>query len=210
MKKNYIKICKSKDDLQININDFPNKSKILIVTGLSGSGKSFCADQIAKEYGAIHFQIEWLIHTKHITEECAFILNTFFEKYPEIVELAKNKWNNCKNEDKNELLKEYINKFFIHFLEVKDPNKLYVVEGIQLFTLVDLDLIKDFPMLIKRTSSFKSLKNRLKRDLSKPKNKKVASKIKYFFKAILQSRLYQFKHRKKLNLFIRNIVSDNF
>lgn len=209
MRKNYIKIFKSQKDLQINIKDFPNKSKVLIVTGLSGSGKSYCADQIAKEYGATHFQIEWLIHTKHITEECSFILNSFFEKHPEIVELAKNKWNNCKNEDENDLLKEYINKFFIHFLEVKDPNKLYIVEGLQLFTLIDYKSIKDFPIIIKGTSSIDSLKNRLKRDLSKPKNKKLIPKIKYFFKALLQSRLYQFKHRKRLNSFIWNVFEDN-
>ena len=40
-------------------------------------------------------------------------------------------------------------------------------------------LIKDYPIIVKGTSSFKSLKQRLKRDLAKPKNKKFNFSFKF-------------------------------
>ncbi|MGN1200636.1 MAG: hypothetical protein ACI4R8_00020 [Candidatus Caccovivens sp.] len=198
-----INIWKNVEDIAINLDKFPNENNILLITGLSGSGKSFLAKQLEKKYNASSFQVEWLIHAKHIIPEHKHILDNFLNANPQIVELVEHKWNNCKTEDKNTLLKEYMNKFFEYFLSVKDPNKIYIVEGLQLFTLIDFDKIDNFPIIIKGTSSVNSLKNRLKRDLSKPKNSKFSAKIKYFFKVLSQSRLYQFKHRKKLNEFLR-------
>lgn len=198
-----IKRIKNSKDLYINYEKFPNKSKILLITGLSGSGKSTLAEELAKKYNATCFQVEWLIHAKHTTPECSYILDNFMKCYPEIIELVSNKWNNCKSEDKNQLLKKYINMFFQFFLKNKDENKLYIVEGLQLFTLIDFDILKNFPIIIKGTSSIQSLKNRLKRDLKRKKTLSRSARIKYFFKVIRQSRTYQFKHRKKLNKFIK-------
>ena len=169
------------------------------MTGLSGSGKSWLANELAKEYSATIFQPEWLIHSKHTSIECKPILENFLNLYPEIKPFVENKWNNEKIEDKNLLLKKYINLFLQYFLDGCNPNQLYIVEGFQLFTLIDFNLIKDYPILIKGTSSFKSLKNRINRDLKRHKNEKT----RYFFKILKQSQLYQFKHRKKLNSFIK-------
>ncbi len=199
-----VKLAKTVADFEHNLQDFGSKSNILIITGLSGSGKSYLSHQLATKYNAVIFQPEWLKHTKHITEECRYILDNFFEKHPNIVDLAKNKWNNSKTEDENELFKKYINLFLLHFFQVKDPNKLYIVEGLQLFTLIDFDSIKNYPIIIKGTSSFKSLKNRLKRDYQKRKNEKFCVKVKFFFRVLKESKLYQFNHRKKLNIFIKN------
>lgn len=197
-----IRRFKSKNDLEFNLKDFPNTKNILLITGLSGSGKSYLANQLKEKYNATSFQPEWLKHSKHITEECKYILDTFIEKYPHIKPYVENKWNNTKSEDENELFKEYINKFFLHFLEKKDPTKIYIVEGLQLFTLMDYEIIKDYPIIIKRTSSIRSLKNRIKRDYQKRKNETLKVKIKWFFRVLKESKLYQFKHRRKLNKFI--------
>ena len=110
-----VKLAKTVADFERNLQDFGTKSSILIVTGLSGSGKSFLSRDLAKEHNATIFQPEWLKHTKHITEECRYILDSFFEKHPDIVDLVKNKWNNAKNEDENDLFKKYINLFFYTF-----------------------------------------------------------------------------------------------
>ena len=203
-----VKLAKTVADFEHNVNDFATKSNILLVTGLSGSGKSYLSRQLAEKYNAVIFQPEWLKHTKHITDECRHILDSFFELHPDIVTLAKNKWNNAKSEDDNELFKKYINLFFLHFLQVKNPNKLYIVEGLQLFTLIEYNNIKDYPIIIKGTSSFKSLRNRLKRDYQKRKNEKLCVKIKFFFRVLKESKLYQFKHRKKLNKFINNYTTN--
>ena len=203
-----VKLAKTVADFEHNVKDFATKSNILLVTGLSGSGKSYLSRQLAEKYNAVIFQPEWLKHTKHITDECRHILDSFFELHPDIVTLAKNKWNNAKSEDDNELFKKYINLFFLHFLRVKNPNKLYIVEGLQLFTLIEYNNIKDYPIIIKGTSSFKSLRNRLKRDYQKRKNEKLCVKIKFFFRVLKESKLYQFKHRKKLNKFINNYTTN--
>ena len=131
-------------------------------------------------------------------------------KFPKIRDLVKNKWNNSKNEDDNELFKKYINLFLLHFLEVKEENKSYIIEGLQLFTLIDFDLLKDYPLIIKGTSSYNSLKNRLKRDYKKRKKEKFIIKAKFIFRVIKESFLYQLKHKKKLNKFIElKEKSDN-
>jgi len=199
-----IKLLKNTNNLTYNLEDYPSISNILLITGLSGSGKSYLAREMASKYDATIFQVEWLKHKKHISEECKYILDSFLDKYPEIIPYVDNKWNNSKNEDDNKLFKKYINLFLLHFMEVKDNNKNYIIEGLQLFTLLDFKLIKDYPLIIKGTSSYNSFKNRLKRDYQKRKKEKLLIKLKFFFRVIKESRLYQLKHRKKLNKFIIN------
>lgn len=199
-----IKLFKNINNLNYDLENYPSSSKILLITGLSGSGKSYLAREMASKYNATIFQVEWLKHKKHISEECKYILDSFLDKYPEIIPYVDSKWNNTKSEDDNELFAKYINLFFIHFLEIKDENKNYIIEGLQLFTLLDFEAIKDYPLIIKGTSSYNSFKNRLKRDYQKRKKEKLLVKIKFFFRVLKESRLYQLKHRKKLNKFIIN------
>ena len=204
-----IKRFKNIEDISYNGQLFPKESNILLITGLSGSGKSYLAKNLSNRFNAVVFQPEWLIHSKHIDEKFKNLLEKFLIKYPEIKELVKNKWNNEKIEDKNILLKKYINLFFDEFLATIDNDKLYIVEGLQLFTLIDFNKVKDFPIIIKGTSSINSLKNRLKRDI---KNKNFTSKFQRFkfkCKVVKQSRLYQFKHRKILNKFIKKLQTKN-
>lgn len=207
MKNKNVNIFISKSDLEANTFNFPNKSNILFVTGLSGSGKSHLANELAKKYSATIFQPEWLIHPKHIPMEFKAFFSNFQTKYPEIVPNMQNKWNGCKTEDENLLLKKYINLILQDFLQTADKSKIYIVEGLQLFTLIDFELIKEFPFIIKRTSSFKALKQRITRDI---KNKKgFSQKFKFVFRALRQSKLYQFKHRKILNKFILKLTKTN-
>lgn len=204
-----IKRFKNMNDLNYNIEKFPNESKILLITGLSGSGKSFLAKKLSAKYNATIFQVEWLKHKKYISEECKHILDTFIDKWPETISYINNKWNNSKNEDSNELFKKYINLFFIHFIENKDPNKTYIIEGLQLFTLLDFDLIKNYPLIIKGTSAYSSLKNRFKRDYQKRKKERFFIKLKFIFRVFKESFLYQGKHLKKLNKFIIKKEENN-
>jgi len=193
-----IRRFKSIKDITFNTNI---KSNITLVTGLSGSGKSFLSKEMAQNTNATIFQPEWLKHSKHVTEEFKPLLDSFI-KLHNIQDYVNTKWNNSRNEDENELFQKYINLFISYFLENIDKNKNYIIEGLQLFTLVDYELIKNYPITIKGTSSIKSLKNRLKRDYQKRKSEKLSVKIKFFIRVIKESKLYQFNHRKKLNKFI--------
>ena len=197
-----IKLFKSINDVYYKVNDFPDKSKILLISGLSGSGKSYLARDIAKKHSAIIFQVEWLKHSTHVSDDCKYILDSFLDKHPDIIPLVQNKWNDTKIEDKNELFKKYINLFLLHFLEVRDPSKNYIIEGLQLFTLIDFELIKNYPIIIKGTSSYNSFKNRFKRDYQKRKDKPFIVKLKFVFRVVKESFLYQLKHRKLLNKFL--------
>ena len=200
MKNLRINILKNNKDIQFNTN---NNSNILLVTGLSGSGKSYLSNKLAQQTGASIFQPEWLIHYKHVSAEFKPLLDKFIAKYSDIKPLVDCKWNNQKIEDNNELLKKYINLLLEYFLQNIDPNKKYIIEGLQLFTLIDFNLIKDYPIIIKGTSSVNSLKNRIKRDYQKRKTLSNWQKFKWFNKVLAQSRIYQFKHRKVLNIFIK-------
>ena len=179
------------------------KGNVFFVTGLSGSGKSYLSRELASKYSAKIFQPEWLIHYKHCDEEFKGFLDSFVDKY-NIRNYVDTKWSNVKDEDNNEELKKYINLLVKEFIDtIKDKEK-YIVEGLQLFTLIDFNIIKDYQIIIKGTSSINSLKNRIKRDYIKRKDYKFKDKIKWFIKVIKQSRVYQFRHRNKLNEFISN------
>ena len=197
--KNKVGIFKSVPDFR-----FEGKGNIVVVTGLSGSGKSYFSTNLAKETNASIFQPEWLIHYTHTADEHKPFLDAFIKKHG-IEEFVKNKWNNAKCEDKNQELKKYINLLVSEFLKNADPNKKYIIEGLQIFTIIDFELIKNYTIIVKGTSSFKCLSYRLKRDYQKRKKLNFFKKTKWFFKCLHQSRLYQFKHRKLLNNFINRI-----
>ena len=194
--KKRVRVFKNISDITFNkIN-----SNIFFVTGLSGSGKSYFAREYASNNNYEVFQLEWLIHYKHCSELFKTFLDTFIDKY-HLKEYVDNKWNNEKIEDNNKELRKYINLLLKEFMDTYKDNN-YIVEGIQLFTLIDYNLISDYYIVIKGTSSVNSLKNRIKRDYQKRKDYKFIDKVKWFIKVIKQSKLYQFNHRKKLNKFI--------
>lgn len=198
--KEKIRIFKNVSDLSI----VGNEKNILFITGLSGSGKSYLSKLIAEEKNIAIFQVEWLIHYKHCSDSFKDFLDSFIMKY-NIREYVDNKWNNAKNEDDNEELKKYINLLLKEFLYTYKDKGSYIIEGLQLFTIIDYNLIKDYPILIKGTSSINSLKNRIKRDYEKRKEYSFKNKLIWFFRVLKQSKLYQFKHRKKLNELIEKL-----
>ena len=187
---------------------FNCNSNIIFITGLSGSGKSFLSRKISEEKNAKVFQVEWLIHYKHCDLEFKDFLDRFIDRY-DIREYVNNKWNNSKYEDDNLELKKYINLLLKEFIDNYKDKGNYIVEGLQLFTLIDYAIIKDYYVIVKGTSSFNSLKNRIKRDYQKRRDYKLMLKIKWFFKVLKQSKLYQFKHRKILNKFIEKMAKSN-
>jgi adenylate kinase family enzyme len=199
MKKS-VRVFKNVNDITFNEND----KNIIFITGLSGSGKSYLSKELANKYNSSIFQPEWLIHYRHTSEEFKPFLDEFIDRY-NIRSYVDSKWDNSKDEDNNEELKKYINLLVKEFILNANNSKKYIVEGLQLFTLIDINLIKNYHLIVKGTSSVNSLKNRIKRDYKKRKDYKFIDKIKWFIKVIRQSKLYQFKHRKRLNEFIKKM-----
>lgn len=199
MKKS-VRVFKNVNDITFNEND----KNIIFITGLSGSGKSYLSKELANKYNSSIFQPEWLIHYTHTSEEFKPFLDEFIDRY-NIRNYVNSKWDNSKDEDNNEELKKYINLLVKEFILNASNSKKYIVEGLQLFTLIDINLIENYYLIVKGTSSVNSLKNRIKRDYKKRKDYKFIDKIKWFIKVIKQSKLYQFKHRKRLNKFIKKM-----
>lgn len=195
-----IRVFKNISDIYIK----GTNTNILFIMGLSGSGKSYLSKLIAKETNKKIFQVEWLIHYKHCDMEFKQFLDEFINKY-DIRKYVDDKWNNEKNEDDNNELKKYINLLLEYFMDTYKDKGEYIIEGLQLFTMIDYELIRNYPIVIKGTSSINSLKNRIKRDYQKRKNYKFKDKVVWIFNVLKQSKLYQFKHRKKLNELIKKI-----
>ncbi|MFA5602334.1 MAG: hypothetical protein WDA21_01190 [Bacilli bacterium] len=173
---NKINIFFNRKDIYYNIDKFPNESNVLFITGLSGSGKSYLSKQLAVKYNAVIFRLEWLKHYKHCNKEGKVIIDSFIKKYPKIKPYVANKWNNESNEDKNELFTKYILLLYDYFIKNIDKDKIYIIDGLQVFTKLEPN---NYPLIIKGTSSIKSLINRFKRDYDDEEKVSLKTRIKY-------------------------------
>ena len=200
---------KSVDDITFNLEEFGKTNNVLLVTGLSGSGKSYLTKKLVKKYNAELIQLDWLKHQKYASKFGKVLLNKFKKKYPESIPYIDSKWNNEPDELKNDLYKKYLNLFFDFIIEHLDSKKLYIIEGLQIFCMIDYNKTLDYPIIIKGTSSMKSLLYRYKRDYDDEEKVNLKTKIRFHIRVLKASKTFQFYMRKLLNKYIKsNIVTD--
>lgn len=150
------------DDIYHNFENWkPEKNKnILLITGLSGGGKTTLSYELAYEHKAEVFQLDWLSHPEQMQdspETPNYGLWQYVKKH-EVLGTGRRVsklWHQfiigCFN-----TIREFANK---------NPDKLFIIEGVQIpGHLHDYDGINDFPIIIKGTSMMTSLIRRLKRD----------------------------------------------
>lgn len=150
----------SGDDLVVNLNDWKRKKyqNILYVTGLSGSGKTTLAEKYEKEYNAEMFEFDGIEHNYDSSK--SNILNKLKDKFPKYREIINKKsYKNLMTSD--EMGKMY--RFVIKEMH-DNPNVLYILEGIQIFEYFDPKSLKNKPMIIKNSSTLKSILQRFKRN----------------------------------------------
>ena len=158
----------SKKDIEYKLDSWKKGSdNILLITGLSGSGKSTRASQLSKEYNAINFELDLFEHNSILFsnnynhDEANIIMKDIFKKM----------YGGKKNFDKysdEDYRKEFV-KFFKNLLSYCKSHKdqLFIIEGLQIFKHVayyDISIIKNIPIIIIGTSLTKSLIRRYKRD----------------------------------------------
>lgn len=158
----------SKKDMEYKLDSWKKGSNnILLITGLSGSGKSTRASQLSKEYNAINFELDLFEHNSILFsnnynhDEANIIMKDIFKKM----------YGGKKNFDKysdEDYRKEFV-KFFKNLLSYckSHRDQLFIIEGLQIFKHVayyDISILENIPIIIIGTSLTKSLVRRYKRD----------------------------------------------
>lgn len=177
------------------------QSPLLLVTGLSGSGKTTFARLFAKHNNALCISFDVLKFYTEASKESQIILNIFLNKYPEIKELIHIKWAKTDQQNSNDILYNYYCNIFFDFLleySQKQKKKL-ILEGIQLFVRLHPSKSIGLPIIIIKKSSIKCFYNKLKRDyITNPSTLKIGS----INNIIKDAYIYHLKQKKIIDSYI--------
>ncbi len=204
----HIHLLGSIPDIYINCSKnrpFAN-NKAIYVTGLSGSGKSYLAARISAKYEAELIHLDWLKHEKYAKGDAKIFLEKFKKEFPETIAFIQNKWNNSKRDDRNEIYIKYMNLFHSFVLDNLNENKLYIIEGVQIFSLLDISTLNSMSIIVKGSSSFKSLKNRYFRDYKSVNKNSLSAIIKFHIRVFKELFIFQLAHRILLNNFLKKVL----
>lgn len=198
-----VQFAKNLEPLCYNLKDWSaSNHPILLITGLSGSGKTTFANKIAKEYNATLISFDVLKFYSSSSKQSQNILDIFLKKYPEINKLVQSHW--CKTDRKysNDIFFDYYCNLFYDFLiEYCTKNhKKIVLEGIQLFVRLHPSKSYGMPIIIIRNSSMQSFFNKVNRDYVKAYSK--IKGIKFIKYIINDTYTYHIKQKKLLNTLI--------
>ena len=200
----------SKKDLNYNLDKFGKNQNLLFITGLVGSGKSTIAKDICAKKEVVILSQDWLAWSEVYEKDnlATSVLNEFYQLYPEArIASIENKWheNKLTLEEKFDLKKKY-NNFLVNYAK-KDPNNLYIIEGIDVYNVFEYQFLLNFSIIFKRTSALKCFLRRYKRDKNALNQADLKSKWNYLKMVIKESRKYYFRDRKVLNKLINKLMT---
>lgn len=175
---------------------------LLLITGLSGSGKTTYARKIAKKHNAIFMSFDVLKFYTEAPKESQKILKLFLKEYPQIKKLINIHWAKTDGIFSNDILYNYFCNAFFDFLmayAIKQNTKI-VLEGIQMFMRLHPSKSIGLPLIIIRSSSCQSCISKAKRDHRT--RKKEAKGLRYIYFGVKDLYIYQIKQRFILNRYI--------
>ena len=198
----------SKKDYLYNVDNYGKTYNLLFITGLVGAGKSTISKELSKEKEITILSQDWLAWSEVYADDkiAMNILSEFYKICPRAQEAAiNNLWHKdlLTEIEKNKIRTEY-NDFLIEYT-LKNPDKLYIIEGIDIYKVINLDEIIKCGIIAKGTSVIKCFARRYKRDKTIDNQKDLISKFNYLIMVIKQSRIFYFKDRRKLNKLINNV-----
>ncbi len=159
-------------DLYLNSH---KNSQMIIVTGISGAGKSYTAMQLSEKYNYPILSFDNLFNYEETREVSEFERNM-------ITNFRKKRLEFCKDKKIVENPKT-CNAFFDFVLdEIKKNNQKIIFDGAYFLVKVDFDKFKEQRIILKRTAFFKALHRRKIRGIKlyKKSNSNVFKNIKYF------------------------------
>lgn len=198
-----VHLFKNQKPLCYNINKWrKSECPLLLITGLSGSGKTTYAKKIAKKHHAIFMSFDVLKFYTEASKESQKILRLFLKEYPQIKELINIHWAKTDRIYSNDILYDYFCNSLFDFLMVYGirKNKKIVLEGIQIFMRMHPSKTIGLPLIIIRSSSIQSCINKTKRDQKMRKANAKGLRYIYFF--IKDLYIYQIKQRFILNRYV--------
>ena len=175
----------SKKDLYIN---FDKKTDMIIVTGMSGSGKSQLAISLKEKYGYEIISFDMIVDYDENRELSLIekdILTKFRRCYPKykVAHLIENDENVC------DCFYNFVKKY------IKKEKIKIIFDGSYFMKRVNFELFKNERIVYKRTSFLKALFRRDVRNISRIKNKNYS--FIRFLKEIYWHYRYNIKHLKK-------------
>ena len=141
----------------------PGEYNTLFITGHSGSGKSTLAETLKKEKHAVVFELDGLDHNFDTTNKG--LLKKVKELNPTYKYMVEHNWpkeDTIIAKEKNHVLSSAVRDLIKICRE--DKNRLYIIEGIQIFLWLNPWYFKDKPLIIKGTSMIQSYLRAAKRD----------------------------------------------
>ena len=167
----------NKKDIEYKLDQWKSGSNnLLLITGMSGGGKSTLAKELGKKYRAVVIEVDLFEHNRflytfnrkdkngeyHITKytEGEWIIKKYFDK----VYSGEKNFDSYSDESYYKELEKFI-RYVIKISKAQSSRK-FIMEGLQ-FTKMSGDICKDindYPCIVKGTSLFTSMVRRINRD----------------------------------------------
>lgn len=200
----HIRWLKSKNDLKFNVEKYRKEDNILFITGLVGSGKSTLARKLGKEYNATVIIQDYLAWSDCYNDDtCTYFVNLFQNLYPETKKyFLNNEWRkNMLTPEEKDAYRQKFDKMVINYAK-ENKNQLFIYEGSDLFCKSDISILKNRPIIIKRTSAIKSYIRSFKRGY---KSKNFKELFCYLKRMKHEFKRFYINDLPRLNNFIDNL-----
>lgn len=166
-------------DTIINLQNFENGLfNFILVIGLPGSGKGCFGREISKKYNAKHLELD-------IFDQCGNMSDVDIRKAGEpfsdyILNTSEGRWyrKNAETLSLNEKLQGNYD-FILYAIGYAKAHKdqIFILDGTPIYTAMEPEEIKNYPLVIKGTNASQSFENKVGRDAGKGSSDKLHSNV---------------------------------
>lgn len=179
----------NEEDVKYNYDAFSRgTSDVLFITGPASFGRAADFSGIAEQFGAD------IIHLDDVQKHYQYSDKTLKKKhkliYQYFTETDKGiEYRKKKKKDIEVNLYETVPNFILYFLDNKEKDKRYIVEGTQIIDLLaanrlDIDLLKKYSVLLKGSSYLQTQIQTMKSDMNNDSEKKAFDLLSDYIDAI--------------------------